>query len=116
MENCQSFFVTSVDEGISLRKVLWQKSNIFVFHGVFSNDVEEFRNSNLIPVLNSLKQVEIWQEFASLKKEVLPCTIHVDTGIHRLGMIDTEMQHIIDKPDLLVGLELQYINKSFICI
>lgn len=109
MENCQSFFVTSVDEGISLRKVLGQKSNIFVFNGVFSNDVEEFRNSNLIPVLNSLKQVEIWQEFASLKKEVLPCTIHVDTGMNRLGMIDTEMQHIIDKPDLLVGLELQYI-------
>ncbi len=109
MENCQNFFVTSVDEGIVLRKVLGQKSNIFVFNGVFHNDVKEFKDSNLIPVLNSLEQVEIWREFAALKKEVFCCVIHVDTGMNRLGMIDTEIQRIIDKPNLLAGLKLQYI-------
>ncbi|MDN3030365.1 MAG: alanine racemase [Candidatus Tisiphia sp.] len=109
MENCQNFFVNSVNEGVELRKVLGAKPNIFVFHGVFYNDVEEFGNSNLIPVLNSLQQIAIWQKFAAKKQQVLRCTIHVDTGMHRLGMADIEMQRIIDNPSLLSGLELQYV-------
>ncbi|WP_341756639.1 MULTISPECIES: alanine racemase [unclassified Candidatus Tisiphia] len=109
LENCQNFFVNSVNEGIALRKVLGSKSNIFVFHGVFYNDVEEFSNSNLIPVLNNLQQVAIWQKLAAVKQQLLRCTIHIDTGMNRLGMSDIEIQRIIDNPDLLAGLELQYV-------
>jgi len=109
-ENCRNFFVVSAEEGIALRKILGQAgSNIFVLHGVFSNDVREFKESNLIPILNNLEQVKIWQKFAILEEKILPCAIHVDTGMNRLGMNNAEVQHIVDNPSSLVNLELQYI-------
>jgi alanine racemase len=108
-ENCQIFFVATIDEGISLRKILGKKANILVFNGVFNDDVEEFGHNNLIPILNCLWQVEIWRNFATRKKEILPCAIHIDTGMNRFGMREFEIQLLIDQPSLLEGLDIYYI-------
>ncbi|WP_375327514.1 alanine racemase [Candidatus Tisiphia endosymbiont of Nemotelus uliginosus] len=114
-ENCKSFFVTNIEEAISLRKVLGKKSNIFVLNGVFYDEVEEFKYYNFIPILNNIKQLEIWQKFAKHHMAIypnsglLPCAIHINTGMNRLGMTDKETKDIINNPALLEGLELQYI-------
>ncbi len=108
-ENCQTFFVTTIDEGISLRKILDQKASILVFNGVFNGDAEQFSHHNLIPILNNLPQIKIWQNFITLKKQILPCAIHIDTGMNRLGMLMTEIQTIIDQAELLNVLDVRYI-------
>jgi len=46
----------------------------------------------LIPVLNHLSQIEIWQEYASSINRKLPCFLHLDTGMHRLGMSQSEIE------------------------
>ncbi|MCC8418000.1 MAG: alanine racemase [Rickettsia endosymbiont of Bryobia graminum] len=109
-ENCRNFFVTTIDEAIALRKVLTKKdSNIFVFNGVFYNDIQEFNNNNLIPIINNLQQLEIWQGYAKSYSKLLPCAIHIDTGMNRLGMSEKNLNYIIDNPELLSGLKLLYI-------
>ncbi len=108
-DGCKSFFVASMEEGIAMRKVLGNAANIFVLNGIFYNDTGEFLYYDLIPVLNNLKQVEIWQECALSNGKPLKCIIHIDTGMNRLGMSAKEVQSILDNPDLLLGLEVQYI-------
>ncbi|WP_341764627.1 alanine racemase [Candidatus Tisiphia endosymbiont of Beris chalybata] len=114
-ENCKSFFVANIEEAISLRQVLASGSSIYVLNGVFYEEVEWFKHYNLIPVLNNIKQLEIWQKFALRNKEIcsssnaLSCTIHINTGMNRLGMTDKEIKDIVNNPRLLDGLALQYV-------
>lgn len=114
---CQNFFVASVEEGISLRQTLnldtlnqTVSSNIFVLHGVFENTIHDLQAYCLIPVLNNLHQLHIWQKHAIKTNKVLPCTIHIDTGMHRLGMSDQECEMFISNFDELnKGIDILYI-------
>ncbi len=108
-EGCKNFFVFSIDEGIDLRKSLDLNANIFVLNGVFYNEIEEFDRYNLIPILNHLGQVKIWQEFAALRSRKIPGALHINTGINRLGMPAQEVEKLVNGYDLLQGIELQYI-------
>jgi alanine racemase len=108
-KGCKSFFVSSIEEGITMRKALGIEANIFVLNGIFYNDIKEFLHYQLTPVLNNLKQVEIWQDCALSSNNKLDCLIHINTGMNRLGMPDKEVQSILANPDLLSGLEVQYI-------
>ncbi|AFC74326.1 alanine racemase [Rickettsia parkeri str. Tate's Hell] len=108
-ENCRHFFVASSEEGVNLRNALGLDVNILVLNGVFEHDALELIEYNLTPVLNNLKQIEIWQKFSNLKNRLLPCYLHFNTGINRLGLSSNEIEQLINDRDLLKGLDLQYI-------
>lgn len=76
---------------------------------MFYNDIQEFNDNNLIPIINNLQQLEIWQEYAKSYSKLLPCAIHINTGMNRLGMSEKNLNYIIDNPELLSGLKLLYI-------
>ncbi len=90
-------------------KALDNDVNILVLNGVFEHDALELIEYNLTPVLNNLKQIEIWQKFSNLKNRLLPCYLHFNTGINRLGLTHNEIEQLINDRDLLKGLDLQYI-------
>jgi len=108
-ENCRHFFVASSEEGVNLRKAIGNDANILVLNGVFENDALDLTEYNLIPVLNNLKQIEIWQKFSNVKEKILPCYLHFNTGINRLGLSSNEIEQLINNRALLQGLDLQYI-------
>lgn len=105
---CRDFFVAFLDEGIELRNAL-PDSNIFVLNGVFHQDVEYLLHYNLIPVLNHLPQVKLWQEVALREGRKLPCILHIDTGMNRFGITDPELEKLLASPEILEALNLQYI-------
>ncbi|WCR56625.1 alanine racemase [Rickettsia asembonensis] len=90
-------------------KALDNDVNILVLNGVFEHDALELIEYNLTPVLNNLKQIEIWQKFSNLKNQLLPCYLHFNTGINRFGLSSDEIEQLINDRDLLKGLDLQYI-------
>ncbi|MFP3012356.1 MAG: alanine racemase [Rickettsia sp.] len=90
-------------------KALDNDVNILVLNGVFEHDALELIEYNLTPVLNNLKQIEIWQKFSNLKNRLLPCYLHFNTGINRLGLTHNEIEQLINDRNLLKGLDLQYI-------
>jgi alanine racemase len=108
-EGCANFFVASINEAINLRKYVNSTSNIFVLNGVFYNDVAEFAEHNLVPVLNHLQQVELWVDYTKKLAKKLPCALHLDTGMSRLGMSDSEITILVNKPEILENLRLEYI-------
>lgn len=108
-ENCKHFFVASSKEGINLRKTIGKEVNILVLNGVFENDALDLIEYNLMPVLNNLDQIEIWQKFSNIKQNILPCYLHFNTGINRFGLTHDEINQLINNSDLLKGLNVKYI-------
>lgn len=96
-EGAKSFFVANIEEGIELRTILSDKSDIYVFHGVFEGEEREFAQYNLIPVLNDFYQLDLWNNFADTQNKKLKTAIHFDTGMNRLGFDLNHLNTIIEK-------------------
>jgi alanine racemase len=87
---CDTFFVARMDEGITLRQML-PEIRIFVLDGVSPGTEPPFAEKRLIPVLNSLAQIETWSDVARARRTTLDCAIHIDTGMNRLGLPPEEL-------------------------
>lgn len=80
---CREFFVATLEEGVELRKIVSADARIYVFHGARSGEQKDFAAHALIPVLNSVQQLEIWDK-------TVYYALHVDTGMCRLGVTSQE--------------------------
>lgn len=111
---CRHFFVSSSHEGIALRRILDESNEIFVLSGVFEDDLETCRENTLIPVLNHLPQVLLWQTHARGQSQQLPCAIHVDTGMNRLGVSEKDMETLVSHLDF-PWLKILYVLSHLSC-
>jgi alanine racemase len=83
---CRHFFVALPEEGRHLRNFA-PDTAIFVLAGLFEAEAAPFfSESRLIPVLNTEREIAIWEAHCGSAGEALPCAIHVDTGMNRLGL------------------------------
>ena len=90
---CRTFFVMSLEEAISLRSALSGSGHddrrIFVLGGCHAGQEREFITSRIMPVLNSLEQLDRWRTACAGagQADSLPgSALHVDTGMTRLGL------------------------------
>lgn len=114
---CEHFFVAHLGEGVELRKLLGAGPQIVVFHGVRAGQEQHFTQHNLIPCLNDMQQIALWQNHAHAVQKKLPAILHADTGINRLGLDpDTLEQAYQENPNLLEGIELRYLMSHLSCI
>lgn len=94
-EGAKTFYVARVFEGEALRRV-FPDAVIYVFDGYL--DGARLEAANLRPVLNSREQVNAWRA----ERPRLPATLHVDTGMNRLGVRVEEAEALTDLPIELV--------------
>ncbi len=81
---CRTFFVALPQEGIALRGIL-PDAEIFVLAGLFGRAAVEAHVAwGLTPVVNSREELIAWIDHTG--PMLLPCALHVDTGMNRLGM------------------------------
>lgn len=112
-----TFFVAQAHEGGQLRQLLSSSapsSEIFVFGGVRPETAELLRQHNLIPVLNSLDQADLWAA-SSREGAALPAALQVDTGMNRLGLEVSEVKELHSNPHRLDGLDLKLIMSHLAC-
>ncbi len=88
---CNDFFVANCDEGVVVKQLLSKRANVYILFGVFADNVNDLVANNLIPVINNLQQLSIWYNQAKLCQKKLPCVIHVDSGLNRLGLTEQEL-------------------------
>lgn len=105
----KDFFIAKLEEGIVLRSCLDEAINIYVLNGVFSDELNAFNEYNLIPVLNFPGQVELWQEYASRLNKTLPCVIHINTGMNRLGHSIEEACDLVSDINRYGNLDIRYV-------
>jgi len=103
-QGCKHFFVATLNEGLKLKN----KNNlikIYVLNGLQNYKFNQFKNANLIPVINSI------DEYERIKKTNLKYAVHIDTGINRLGILPDEVKKL-DFKDKNITLIISHLSSS----
>ena len=104
----RDFFVAHASEGVALRGHL-AEARIHVLNGATPGSENAFQEHRMIPALNCLGDVERWREFCGRIGQSLPCVLHVDTGMCRLGLDRTEFKRAAADPSLLDGVNIETV-------
>lgn len=104
--DCKIFFVANLVEALSLREVV-PGAIIYVFNGLFADQIETYIEHNISPVLNDADQLALWDGRTE------PCAVHFDTGINRLGLSEAETENFLSGgTDLNLALILSHLIRS----
>ncbi len=111
---CKTFFVATLDEGEQLRALV-PDAIVYVLGGLMPGTAELYRTHDLRPVLNSADEVREWAAFCKAERERLPCAVHIDTGMNRLGLSAAEVGQIAAAADLWPALDLALVMSHLAC-
>lgn len=93
---CRSFYVASLSEGVELRQAL-PDVDIRVLNGAMPGTEDDLVHHALIPVLNSLEQIERWSATSDSFGKRLEAVLHFDTGMSRLGLPADETAQLAEQ-------------------
>ena len=111
---CRSYFVARPKEGEELRAILPQ-ATIYVLDGLFAGQAEFYAKLNLCPALVSTDEAKEWASFGRVYGRKLPCAIHVDTGINRLGFAIQEFHALLEDRFTMQGLDVTLVMSHLAC-
>jgi alanine racemase len=111
---CRNFFVARPKEGEDLRLLLPQ-AVIYVLDGLFPGQAEFYARNDLRPALISLEEAREWAAFGRQYGRALPCALHVDTGINRLGLTADEFAALLADDFLRAGLNIALLMSHLAC-
>lgn len=130
-EGCRQFFVATLDEAIRVQHIIKDLSEsqevadqtedisasrrIYVLNGLFAQDTETYLQYNLIPCLNSLEQIQLWQSACRDHGRPAPAAIYVDTGFNRLGLDETDIETLRDETAPFEDWHLDLILSHLAC-
>ena len=114
-QECRHFFVAHVTEAVAIRAALPLEALIYVLNGPYGLPPREFAAANFIPVLNTIGDIEYWNDTAIRAGARLPCVIHIDTGMNRLGLSPEEVTQLAARPELLQPLDVRYVMSHLAC-
>ncbi|MEE8188418.1 MAG: alanine racemase [Kiloniellales bacterium] len=119
----RSFFVAQLGEAVEVRDALMEvygaegrdKAEIYVLNGMAAGPAAEFQAQRVVPVLNSLGEIDAWREAAETAGRALPAAVHIDTGMSRLGLPQEELETLAEDHGRLGGIELRYVMSHLAC-
>ena len=110
---CRTFFVSLLDEGLTLRRIL-PEAEIFILNGLIESEAEVYHEYRLTPVLNDISQIEIWSG-SQISDTPQPAALHFDTGMARLGLTPVETQFLIENQLKLLRFPITSIISHLAC-
>ncbi len=102
---CRHFFTALLGEALAIRALV-PGAMLAVLNGLFTGTEEEYVAHDLVPVLGSLAEIDVWAASARQAGRMLPAILHVDTGMARLGLSAAELA---DVPGRLSGIYVLYV-------
>ena len=108
---CKTFFVATIDEGITLRSVLGDEPEIFILGCIIDGNEKDLGHYNLAPVINSLSDIKTWKNFSATH----PCALHIDTGMNRLGLGAKDVETLAGDKNALSGLNISLVMSHLAC-
>lgn len=114
-EGARQFFVAHLDEAIALQPLLPATAEIFVLNGLPQGAERDCAERGLIPVLNSLAQVEAYAAQGRRRGRALPAAVQIDSGMSRLGLSRAELDRLAADPARLDGLSLRLVMSHLAC-
>lgn len=111
---CRSYFVARPKEGEELRCHL-PEAVIYVLDGLFAGQAEFYAKLNLRPALIAIEEAREWAGFGRVYGRKLPCALHVDTGINRLGLSMAGLEALLADNFTVEGLNLTLVMSHLAC-
>jgi alanine racemase len=102
---CRRFFVAHPDEALALAAAI-PAAEIAVLNGAPPGSEPDLSAAGLVPVLNSLGEIDRWAARARALGRPLPAFVHLDTGMNRLGLGPGEQAALATDPGRLDGVGL----------
>ncbi len=107
-EGCRHFFTAHPGEALSIRPLLGG-AMLGVLNGLWPGEAGCYAEHGLLPALGTLREIEEWAAEARVAGRALPALLHVDTGMHRLGLDADEFEALLRAPWRLDGVALRYV-------
>lgn len=101
---CRNFFVAHATEGFTLATMIGRDAAIFVLNGAMPGTEDAIAGTNLLPVLNSIDQIEGYRACARRLGRALPCAVQVDSGMSRFGLSPADARALQSDPEAFRGL------------
>ncbi|PDQ18235.1 alanine racemase [Mesorhizobium sanjuanii] len=114
-EDCDTFFVALLNEGIALRRSLGPVPAIHVLNGMAPGAEGEAEAAGLTAVINSVEQLAAWRTAARRAGRKLPAAIQVDSGMSRLGMAAVEVEAVAGDPRAFDGIDVTLVMSHLAC-
>jgi alanine racemase len=86
---CKTFFVADLAEARTVRAGE-RHATIYVLHGFTLDAADAFIELGVRPVINSMTELAEWDTFVAARGWQGGAALHVDTGMHRLGVSPEE--------------------------
>lgn len=105
---CTIFFVALPHEGATLRQVL-PDADIYVLNGLLPRSASYYAEHRLNPALVSMEDIIEWADFCTVTGQRLTAALHIDTGIHRLGLSASDVGQLAAAPQCFDAFSLKLV-------
>ncbi|GLK72035.1 alanine racemase [Ancylobacter dichloromethanicus] len=106
---CRDFFIAQFGEALDLQPVLAADAQLYVLNGLQPGAEPRCAEAGIIPVLNSLEQLDNWSRLALARGVILPALLQFDTGMSRLGLSPEEVELLAESPVRLAGIKVLHV-------
>ena len=110
---CKTIFVANLKEAIGARRTS-RKPTIYVLDGFHGDASALYLKHRLSPVLNSLQEAVAWNKLM-LSADAQPAAIHLDTGMNRLGLPETETIELSNNLNLIEHIKPALVMSHLAC-
>src|ERR1700759_3853340 len=93
---CKTFFVATIEEARVVRSAL-PTAALYALDGFFQNSGDAYAAIDCRPVIGDLNELAEWDVFCRRSGWKGSAAIHIDPGLHRLGLTIPEAQSIIPR-------------------
>ncbi|MET1045285.1 MAG: alanine racemase [Hyphomicrobium sp.] len=105
---CTAFFVATPDEAEIARRFA-PAADVYALDGLVGHAAAAFARLAVKPVLSTLDDIVAWSALCRARGERLPAAIHIDTGLHRLGLPVRDVRRLASEPSMMTGIELDLV-------
>jgi alanine racemase len=93
---CKTFFVATLDEARVVRETV-PAAVVYALGGFFQNTGDAYAKINCRPVIGDLNELAEWDMFCRRSGWNGGAAIHIDSGMHRLGLSITDAHGLIPR-------------------
>ena len=90
---CTTFFIATPSEAEHARR-LAPKATIYALDGLVGGNGAAFAELGVRPLLSTLDDVAAWAALAKSRNGRLPAGLHIDSGLHRLGLETRDVRRL----------------------
>ena len=114
-EGCRTFFVATLVEARSVRQA-HPAVTIYVLDGLLPGAAAHYTGFDLCPCLSSLAEVREWAAWCDASGRKLRAALHIDTGMHRLGLSREEVEQLAGpEREIFDHFELALVMSHLAC-